>query len=318
MCGRRRAPSSIPLPSGHWTGYTDGVTGGKGQSVSDDLAVEAERRGSLPTHVILPAGGWVPLGFRELWEYRELLYFLTWRNIKVRYKQTVLGAAWAVLQPLLTMVIFSIFFGRLAHIPSEGIPYPIFAFSALVPWMYFANTLSQASNSLVEHERMITKVYFPRVLIPAAAVLAGLPDLSISLAVLLALLAYYGIALTAAIVALPLFGALCAATSLAAGLWFASLYVRYRDVRYIIPFLIQVWLFATPIAYPVSLVPTRWQAIYGLNPMVAVVEGFRWCLVGKDRPSGTLLAASLATVVVLLISGLYYFRYMEQGFADVV
>ncbi len=271
----------------------------------------------IPTILIRPSRGWVALNLRDLWLYRELLYFLTWRDIKVRYKQTVLGAAWAVLQPFFTMVVFSIFFGRLAQVPSDGIPYPIFAYCALVPWSYFAGGLERAGNSLVGSANLITKVYFPRLAIPISAVLAGLLDFAIAFVVLLGMMLYYGIVPTAAILTLPLFLLLAIATALAVGLWLSALNVQYRDVRYTIPFLTQFWLFATPIAYSSSLVPEQWRALYGLNPMAGVVEGFRWALLGKSPP-GPLLAVSVTVVVVLLIGGLYYFRRTEKTFADVV
>ena len=271
----------------------------------------------MPTTRIRPSRGWVALNLRDLWLYRELLYFLTWRDIKVRYKQTVLGAAWAVLQPFFTMVVFSIFFGRLAQVPSDGIPYPIFAYCALVPWSYFAGGLDRAGNSLVGSANLITKVYFPRLAIPISAVLAGLLDFAIAFVVLLGMMVYYGIVPTAAILTLPLFLLLAIATALAVGLWLSALNVQYRDVRYTIPFLTQFWLFATPIAYSSSLVPEQWRALYGLNPMAGVVEGFRWALLGKEPP-GPLLAVSVVVVVLLLIGGLYYFRRMEKTFADVV
>lgn len=274
--------------------------------------------GALPVTIIRPLKGWAPLELMELWEYRELLYFLTWRDIKVRYKQTVLGAAWAIIQPFFTMVVFSIFFGRLARIPSEGIPYPIFAYSALVPWMYFANALSQASNSLVLDEKVITKVYFPRLSVPMAAVLGGSVDFAIAFVVLVGMMLFYGIVPTAAICAIPLFILLATATALGAGLWLSALNVEYRDVRYVIPFLIQFWLFVTPIAYPSSLVPEPWRTIYGLNPMVGVVEGFRWALLGQEQGPGLMSAISVLAVAGLLVSGLYYFRRMEETFADVV
>jgi lipopolysaccharide transport system permease protein len=273
---------------------------------------------ALPVTVLRPPRGWVPLNLHELWEYRELLYFLAWRDIKVRYKQTFFGAAWAIIQPFLTMVVFSIFFGALAGIPSNGIPYPIFAYTALVAWTYFANALTQASNSLVAHEHLITKVYFPRLILPVASVLAGLLDFAIAFLVLVAMMLFYGIVPTVAIWALPLFVLLATATALGLGLWLAALNVQYRDVRYIVPFLVQFWLFATPIAYPSSLVPETWRAIYGLNPMAGVVEGFRWALLGQALAPGPLLAISTVTVVVLLISGLYFFQRMDQTFADVI
>jgi lipopolysaccharide transport system permease protein len=268
--------------------------------------------------VIRPSVGWAPLRLRDLWTYRELLYFFVWRDLKVRYKQTALGAAWAIIQPFFTMVVFSIFFGRLAKVPSDGLPYPVFAYAALVPWTYFATALTQSSNSLVEHSRLITKVYFPRVLVPAAAVVAGLVDLAIAFIVLLAMLFYYHITPTAAVLTLPLFVLLAAATALGTGLWLSALNVRYRDVRYTIPFLVQFWLFATPVAYPSSLLPERWHLFYGLNPMAGVVDGFRWALLGKAEPPGPLLAVSIATAAALVIGGLFYFRRMERAFADVV
>jgi lipopolysaccharide transport system permease protein len=274
--------------------------------------------GASHTTIIRPVTGWAPLHLGELWEYRELLFFLTWRDIKVRYKQTVLGAAWAVLQPLLTMVIFSVFFGRLARLPSDGVPYPVFAFCALVPWTYFATALTQASNSLVDHSALISKIYLPRVLVPLARVVGGLVDLALASVVLAAMLAYYGIVPGPAVLTLPLFVLLAAATAFAVSLWLAALNVRYRDVRHVIPFLIQVWLFATPIAYSASLVPERWRPLYGLNPMAGVVDGFRWALLGRAEPPGALLALSGLSVVVILAGGLFYFRRMERSFADTI
>lgn len=268
--------------------------------------------------LIRPASGWVPLELKEIWEYRELLYFFIWRNIKIRYKQTVLGGAWAVIQPFFTMVVFSIFFGRLAGIPSEGVPYPIFAYAALVPWTFFANALSQAGNSVLEHERMITKIYFPRLLLPMAAVFSGLLDLLIAFSILIGMMIWYGITPTPVIWLVPFFVLMASLTALGVGLWLSALNVEYRDVRYVIPFLVQFWLFATPIAYPSSLVPAKWQALYGLNPMVGVVEGFRWALLGNAPVSSGMLLVSLCTVLIVLISGLYYFRRMEETFADVV
>jgi len=260
----------------------------------------------------------VPLRLKELWEYRELLYFLVWRDIKVRYKQTVLGAAWAIIQPFFTMVVFSIFFGRLAGIPSDGLPYPIFAYCALLPWQLFSHALTESGNSLVGNQNLITKVYFPRLVIPLSAVLAGLVDFAVAFLVLVGMMAYYGIAPTIPAVTLPLFILLAIATALAVGLWLSALNVQYRDVRYTIPFLTQFWLFSTPIAYPSSLVPEGWRVLYGLNPMAGVVEGFRWALLGTRNAPGPMLAVSVAVVVALLVGGLYYFRRMEKGFADVV
>jgi lipopolysaccharide transport system permease protein len=272
---------------------------------------------ALPTFFIDPPSRWTSIGFRELWDYRELLYFLTLRDIKVRYKQTALGAAWAIIQPVLMMVVFSLFFGKLAGVKSDGIPYPIFTFCALLPWQLFAHALTESSNSLVANERLITKVYFPRLVVPIAAVLGGLVDFAVAFVILLFMMLYYGIVPTRAIVTLPAFILLAVLTALAVGLWLSTLNVKYRDVRYTINFLIQFWLFATPVAYPSSIVPERWRALYGLNPMAGVVEGFRWALLGT-QPPGAMLAVSIAVVIVLLIGGLYYFRRMEQEFADVV
>ena len=272
----------------------------------------------LEITLIGPAGGWTSVGLKELWEYRELLYFLTWRDVKVRYKQTALGAMWAVIQPFLMMVVFSLFFGRLAGVPSDGIPYPIFTFCALLPWQLFAHALIESSNSLVANERLITKVYFPRLVVPIAAVLGGLVDFAVAFIILLGMMFYYGIVLSWAIITLPGFLLLAIMTALAVGLWLSALNVQYRDVRYTINFLIQIWLFATPVAYPSSLIPAKWRPLYGLNPMAGVVEGFRWALLGKSEPPGALLWVSVAVVVLLLVGGLYYFRRMEQQFADVV
>ncbi len=273
---------------------------------------------SLPTFFIDPPSGWTSIGLQELWAYRELLYFLTLRDIKVRYKQTALGAAWAIIQPLFMMLVFSLFFGRLARVPSDGIPYPIFAFCALLPWQLFANALTESSNSLVGNQNLITKVYFPRLVVPISAVLGGLVDFAIAFGILLLMLAYYHIVPTWAIVTLPGFLLLAIMTALGVGLWLSALNVQYRDVRYTINFVIQFWLFATPVAYPSSIVPARWRALYGLNPMAGVVEGFRWALLGKSGPPGALLWVSVTVVIALLIGGLYYFRRMEAQFADIV
>jgi lipopolysaccharide transport system permease protein len=273
--------------------------------------------GSLPTFSIDPPTGWTSLGLRELWDYRELLYFLTWRDVKVRYKQTALGAAWAIIQPVFMMLVFSLFFGRLAKMPSDGIPYPIFTFCALLPWQLFAYALTESSNSLVANERLITKVYFPRLVVPIAAVLGGLVDFGVAFVILLGMMIYYGIVPTAAMFALPGFIVLAIMTALAVGLWLSALNVKYRDVRYTLNFLSQFWLFATPIAYPSSLVPERWRALYGFNPMAGVVEGFRWALLGT-KPPGAMLWVSITVVILLLVGGLFYFRRMEQQFADVV
>ena len=277
-----------------------------------------ENSPSLPTFYIRPASSWSSIGLKELWEYRELLYFLVWRDVKVRYKQTALGAAWAIIQPLMMMLVFSLFFGYLAKVPSDGIPYPIFTFCALLPWQLFAHALTESSNSLVANERLITKVYFPRLVVPIAAVLGGMVDFAIAFVILLVMMLYYGIVPTWAIVTLPGFILLAIMTALGVGLWLSALNVQYRDVRYTIGFLIQFWLFATPVAYSSSIVPERWRPLYGLNPMAGVVEGFRWALLGKSEPPGALLAVSVVVVILILVGGLYYFRRMEQEFADVV
>jgi lipopolysaccharide transport system permease protein len=273
---------------------------------------------ALPVSTLRPSSGWIRLNLGELWDYRELLYFLVWRDIKVRYKQTALGAAWAILQPTLTMLVFSIFFGRFAKMPSDGVPYPVFVLAALLPWQLFSFALTESSNSLVASQNLITKVYFPRLVIPIAAVLAALVDFAIAFAVLLILMVWYGIYPTSAIVFLPVFLLLALTTALAVGLWLSALNVKYRDVRYTIPFLAQFWMFATPVAYPSSIVPEPWRTLFGLNPMAGVVEGFRWALLGKSTGSGPLLIVSVLAVLVLLVTGLRYFRKTEATFADVV
>ncbi len=280
-------------------------------------AVDISRE-DLPTLRISPPSRWTSIDFRELWEYRELLYFLVWRDVKVRYKQTALGAAWAVIQPFFMMVVFSLFFGKLAKIPSDGIPYPVFAFCALLPWQLFANALTESSNSLVGNQNLITKVYFPRLVVPISAVLGGLVDFAIAFIILLGMMLYFGIVPGWAILTLPGFILLAVLTALGVGLWLSALNVQYRDVRYTMNFLVQFWLFATPVAYPSSLIPEKWRVLYGLNPMAGVVEGFRWALLGKSSPPGAMLWVSVAVVVLILVGGLYYFRRMEQQFADIV
>jgi lipopolysaccharide transport system permease protein len=274
---------------------------------------------TAPAEVLIePASGWIPLNLREIWNYRELLYFLIWRDIKVRYKQTAIGAAWAIIQPVCAMVVFSLFFGHLAKMPSNGIPYPIFVYCALLPWQLFAHALTESSNSIVGNQNLITKVYFPRILIPVAAVCGGLVDFGLAFVVLLGMMVYYGMVPGLAVLVLPLFILFVVVTALAVGLWLAALNVQYRDVRYTLGFLTQVWLFATPVAYPSTLVPERWHALYGLNPMAGVVEGFRWALLGMAEGPGLLLVVSVGVVLLILVGGLHYFARTEDRFADIV
>jgi len=271
-----------------------------------------------PVLIIEPTRGWVSLRLKELWEYHELLYFLIWRDIKVRYKQTVLGAAWAIIQPFMTMIVFSLFFGKLAKVPSDNIPYPIFSYAALVPWTFFANGLSLSTNSLVSSAHLIKKIYFPRLAIPIATVLSGVVDFLLAFAVLIVMIFFYGLVPTLNVVWLPLFLLLALTTCLGVSLWLTSLNVQYRDVRYIVPFIVQFWMFATPIAYPSSLLDEPWRTFYGVNPMVGVVEGFRWALLGTDTAPGPVIMVSAIASVLILIGGLYYFRRMEKTFADLV
>lgn len=272
----------------------------------------------IPMLRIQPSRGWVSLRLGELWQYRELLYFLIWRDVKVRYKQTALGAAWAIIQPFFTMVVFSLFFGRLAKVPSDGIPYPIFSFAALVPWTFFADGLSQSSNSLVGSANLIKKVYFPRLAIPIATVFSGVVDFALAFSVLLLMMFYYGIVPTLNIIWLPFFMLLALVTALGVGLWLSAFNVEYRDVRYVIPFIVQIWLFSTPVAYPSTLLSQPWRTLYGLNPMVGVVEGFRWALLSTTTAPGPMIIVSSVAAAALLVSGAYYFRRMEKTFADVV
>lgn len=275
----------------------------------------AERDGGKRL-VIQPSRGWARPDLAVLWRYRELLFFLAWRDVKVRYRQSVLGAAWAILQPLIMMLVFTLIFGRLARVPSEGIPYPLFALCALVPWQLFAFALTESSNSLVANRDLLTKVYFPRLLIPMSGVLAGLVDFILTFAVLLGFMAFYSVSPTKAIVAVPLFVLLAVMTALTAGVWFSALNVEFRDVRYTVPFLTQLWLFATPVAYPADMVPQAWRSVYALNPMAGVVEGFRWALLGTGDPPSGLMIVSAFAVIVLFVGGLVYFRRLEDRFAD--
>jgi lipopolysaccharide transport system permease protein len=293
--------------------------------VTTDLSLEltagtpgrdADERGF--TTIIRPGQGWAPLNLQVLWRYRELLYFLAWRDVKVRYKQTALGASWAVLQPVLTMVVFTVIFGHVARIPSDGVPYPIFSYCGLLPWTFFAYAIGQASTSLIGNAHLISKVYFPRLVIPIAALLAGLLDFAIAFVVLLGMMLFYGVVPTPAVITLPLFLLLVLAAALAVGIWLCALSVQYRDVRYVVPFLTQLWLYASPVAYPAGLIRGKAHLLYALNPMAGVVEGFRWAILGKGGFDGLSLALSSSVTVVLLISGLFYFRRIEQQVADVV
>lgn len=269
--------------------------------------------------IIKASKGWVPLNLRELWEYREVLYFLVWRDMKVRYRQTLIGAAWAIVQPVSTMIVFAIFFGRVAGIPSDGVPYPVFSLAGLVPWTFFANGLSNSSNALVLNTHLITKVYVPRLLLPLGRILAGFPDLTLSLMILLAVMWYYDIDLrVTSFVWLPAFVLLACTTILGVGLWLSALNVKYRDVQHVIPLLVQLWLFASPIAYPSSLLSEPWRTVYGLNPMVGVVDGFRWSLLGTGEAPGLTVAASALAALLILISGAFFFRRAERTFADLV
>jgi len=268
--------------------------------------------------VIVPSVGWRISDVREIWAYRELLYFLAWKDLKLRYKQTLLGAGWALLQPLLTMVVFTVFFGRLGGLPSDGLPYPVFTYAALLPWMLFAHVVSQSSQSLVTHQDLVTKVYFPRLLLVLAPLGVGLVDFAVAFTVLLAMMLWYGLVPGPAVLALPLFVALASVAAVTVGVWLAACNVRYRDVRYALPFLTNLWLFASPVAYPASLVPERWRWLYGLNPMAGVIEGFRWALLGGTGMPLTLVVASSAATLILLVGGLRYFARLERTFADVV
>jgi len=272
-----------------------------------------------PVTLIRATEGWTSLNLRELWEFKELVYFFTWRDIKIRYKQTVLGASWAILQPFLIMVVFSIFFGKLAKIPSDGLPYPIFSYAALLPWTFFSSGISKGSNSLVGGSNMLKKIYFPRMALPISSVLAGAVDFVLAFLVLIVMMFYYGIFPTANVVWLPLLLVMALISSLGVALWLAAMNVQFRDIRYIVPFIVQAWLFATPVVYPVSLIKDSfWQYVYALNPMVGVVEGFRWALLGTDTAPGPFIVISATVAVILLVSGAFYFRRMERTFADVV
>ena len=273
---------------------------------------------NLPVLLIEPSNGWIPLKLHELWSYREIIYFLTWRDVRVRYKQTALGATWAVIQPLFTMLVFSLFFGRLAKMPSDGIPYPLFSLTALIPWTLFANGLAQSSNSLTANSNLISKVYFPRLVAPVSAVLPGAIDFCISLVLLLVLMPLYRVLPSGRILFLPFFLLLTLVISLGVGIWLSALNAEYRDVRHTIPFLTQLWMFATPIAYPASFLHGSWRILYALNPMVGVVEGFRWAVLGANSHPGSAILASVLLALFLLITGTFYFRRREKTFADII
>lgn len=271
-----------------------------------------------PTLRIAPPNSWWDLNLGELWQSRELVYFFVWRDIKIRYKQTAIGAAWAVLQPFLAMLVFTLFFGKLAHIPSGGIPYPVFYYSALLPWLYFAASLQAATNTIVENQRVITKVYFSRLALPVSSVLSGLVDFGVGFVLFLFMMVYYGIRPGIPLLMFPFFLLLAVLTALGVGLWFSAMNAIYRDVRYVVPFLVQFWLFASPVAYSSSLVPEKWRWLYGLNPMAGVIEGFRWSLSGQGTPPGRMVLVSTAIVLLLVATGLIYFQKMETTVADVV
>ncbi len=269
-----------------------------------------------PTSDITPPKGWFEINLREVWASRELLYFFVWRDLKVRYKQTAIGVGWVVIQPLLTMMVFSFFFGRLAKMPSGGLPYPLFYYCALLPWTYFASALTASTQTIVEHERLITKVYFPRLLLPMSSVVSGLVDAAVSFVILMGMTLYYHIVPKSTTLLLPVFLLLAVATALGAGMLLSALNAIYRDVRHAIPFLVQFWLFVSPVAYPSSLIPAKWRWLYGLNPMAGVIDGFRWAVTGQGNPPTGLLLTSVGTIVVLLVGGLLYFKSMEGTIAD--
>ena len=283
-------------------------------SASQTVAVAS----APPVMRIRPPQGWWELNLGELWQFRELVYFFVWRDIKVRYKQTAIGAAWAVLQPALAMIVFALFFGKLAHLPTEGLPTMVFYYCGLLPWMYFSNGLISATSAIVQNQNVITKVYFPRLALPISAVLSGLLDFAIGMALLVPLFFYYHIRPGASLLLFPVFLLLAVLTALGAGLWFSAMNAIYRDVRYVVPFLVQFWLFASPVAYASSIVPAKWRWLYGLNPLAGIIEGFRWSLTGRGIPPGRMILVSSAIVLFLLVTGLIYFQKMESTVADVV
>ena len=273
---------------------------------------------SLHQVVIEPPSGWIGLNLGEVWRYRDLLSLLVWRDFSCRYRQSVLGVGWAIARPVLSVLVFTAIFGMVAHLPSDGLPYPLFSFAALMPWLYFSNALAGTTNSVVGGSALLTKVYFPRLVLPLSGAASGLADLAIQFALLIGLMVWYGLPPTWAMLAVPLFVVDCMVVSLALGLWLTALNVKYRDVGQLVPFLSQIWMYLTPIVYSSSLVPQRWRAVYSLNPMVGVVDGFRWAMFGRTAPDWTMLGVSSAVTVVLLAAGLYYFRRVEETFADIV
>ena len=287
------------------------------ETTTAETADPGFREAQVPTIVIRPPRKWVPVDFKELWEYREFLYFFTWRDVKLRYKQTGLGIAWAIIQPLFLMIVFSLFFGGLAQIPSDGVPYPLFSLAALLPWTLFAEGMTRSTISMVSNANIMTKVYFPRLIMPVASIMSPLVDFCVAFGILIIMMAYYGFVPTLNVIFLPLLVVFAMMTSLAVGLWLSALNVKYRDFQYTVPFLIQIWMFASPVVYPASMVPEQFRFLYALNPMTGVIEGFRWALLGTNPPT-TMIFISLGVVIALLVSGVFYFRRMEQYFADIV
>jgi len=282
------------------------------------LRTKPENLEREPILVIQPKRHLLSLDLKGIWEYRELLYFLIWRDLKVRYRQSAIGVGWVILQPLMTMVVFSAVFGKFVGVPSDGLPYPIFIFSALLPWNLFASSLSRGSTSVVDNTQLVSKIYFPRLILPLSGVLSPMADFGVAFMVLAGMMVWFGISPTVGFFALPAFLVLAILTALAIGLWLSALNVRYRDVAHAVPFLVQIWMFVTPVTYPVSLVPEKWRLLYSLNPMAGVVEGFRWALLGQQSPDFLVIIASAVMMVGLLVSGLVYFRYTERTFADVI
>ena len=276
------------------------------------------RTTAVPVTVIEPSHGWLALNLKDLWDYRELVYFLIWRDVKIKYKQTVIGVGWAILQPLVTMIVFTLVFKKVADVPSDNIPYPIFAYTALLPWNLFSGGLNRSTVSLVAQSNLISKVYFPRLIIPLSATVAGIIDFAIAFIILLAMMFWYGIMPKLAILSLPFFITVALLAAVSVGIWLAALNVRYRDVGHAVPFLIQIWMFASPVAYPVSVVPEKWRLLYSLNPLAGVIEGFRWAMLGKESPDFVVIGISTLAMIALLFSGIVYFRQTERTFADLI